>query len=282
MADTNLQAGSLDDIRREVADLTGGLDLAQTRAAPANRPRQKAGLIGSPHRPRARVGGIAVLMTISSLLLASSSIFFGYRAIVEHNAVSSNIASAKTDRVDNVALPPDAQQVESTDKQAVIATNSIGGATRQPLPDAHVVTPLIIRNSPPDLSNPATQLQEKPDPESRASPSSTVATRAVEGSSPPTSEQERLKPAVAPAMGGEYAVQIASERSEQKAQATYRRLQTKYPSQLHGNPPIIRRADLGGGTYYRALAGPFASREMASKVCKALKAAGGDCILQKI
>ena len=45
---------------------------------------------------------------------------------------------------------------------------------------------------------------------------------------------------------------------------------------------MIRRADLGAaGICYRALVGPFASVEKAAKLCRGLKAAGGDCIILK-
>jgi hypothetical protein len=55
-----------------------------------------------------------------------------------------------------------------------------------------------------------------------------------------------------------------------------------YPDQLSGRQLIIRRADLGAaGIYYRAVIGPFASAEKATKLCSRLKAAGGDCIIQK-
>jgi hypothetical protein len=44
----------------------------------------------------------------------------------------------------------------------------------------------------------------------------------------------------------------------------------------------IRRVDLGApGTYYRALVGPLGSVAEAAKLCSELKAAGGDCIVQK-
>ena len=44
---------------------------------------------------------------------------------------------------------------------------------------------------------------------------------------------------------------------------------------------MIRRAELGGkGTYYRAMVGPFTSREQAVQLCSSLKAAGGDCVVQ--
>jgi hypothetical protein len=80
-----------------------------------------------------------------------------------------------------------------------------------------------------------------------------------------------------------YAVQVTSERSESRAQTAFRALQAKYPNQLGGHQPIIRRADLGpAGIYYRALVGPFAMAEKAAKLCRALKAAGGNCIVQKM
>ena len=86
----------------------------------------------------------------------------------------------------------------------------------------------------------------------------------------------------APVVASGYAVQVTSERSESRAQAAFRALQAKYPNQLSGHQPIIRRADLGAaGIYYRALVGPFASAEKAAKMCSGLKAAGGDCIIQK-
>ena len=86
----------------------------------------------------------------------------------------------------------------------------------------------------------------------------------------------------APVVASGYAVQVTSERSESRARAAFRALQAKYPNQLTGHQPIIRRADLGAaGIYYRALIGPFVSAEKAAKMCSGLKAAGGDCIVQK-
>jgi len=82
--------------------------------------------------------------------------------------------------------------------------------------------------------------------------------------------------------GGGYAVQVSSQRSEAEAQATFRSLQAKYPQQLGGRRAIVRRADLGAkGVYYRALVGPFASAEQAASLCSSLKAAGGNCVIQR-
>ena len=100
----------------------------------------------------------------------------------------------------------------------------------------------------------------------------------------PIAPAEANSPAAVPprVIGSGYAIQVTSERSESKAQAALRALQAKYPNQLSGRQPIIRRADLGAkGTYYRVLVGPFASAEEAAGLCSRLKAAGGNCIVQR-
>ena len=81
---------------------------------------------------------------------------------------------------------------------------------------------------------------------------------------------------------GGFAVQVSSQRSEAEAEAAFRALQVKYPQELGGRRPIVRRADLGDkGVYYRALVGPFASGEQAVELCHKLKTAGGSCIIQR-
>jgi hypothetical protein len=99
----------------------------------------------------------------------------------------------------------------------------------------------------------------------------------------PTAAASANSPAAAPSSGGSgYSVQVTSQRSEGEAQTAFRALQAKYPNQLSGRAPIIRRADLGDkGTFYRALVGPFASAEEAAGLCSGLKAAGGNCIVQR-
>ena len=81
--------------------------------------------------------------------------------------------------------------------------------------------------------------------------------------------------------GGTYAVQVTSERSAAEAHASFRALRAKFPNQLGGREPIVRRTDLGAkGIYYRTMVGPFASMEKAAGV-SAQKAAGGNCLIQR-
>ena len=85
----------------------------------------------------------------------------------------------------------------------------------------------------------------------------------------------------APSSGG-YVVQVASQRSEADAQASFRALQGKYPSVLGSRTALIKRADLGEkGVYYRAMVGTFGSPEEASQMCGSLKSAGGQCVVQR-
>jgi sporulation related protein len=77
-------------------------------------------------------------------------------------------------------------------------------------------------------------------------------------------------------------VQVSSQRSEAEAQAAFRSLQAKYPNQLGGRQPLIHRVDLGAkGTYYRTMVGPFANAGEAGELCASLKAAGGQCLIQR-
>ena len=87
----------------------------------------------------------------------------------------------------------------------------------------------------------------------------------------------------APTAGGDYLVQVSSQKNEADVQASYRALQNKFPAALGSRPPVIKRADLGdNGVYYRTMVGPFGSTEAAAQFCGNLKSAGGQCIVQKM
>lgn len=88
--------------------------------------------------------------------------------------------------------------------------------------------------------------------------------------------------ATAPPVTGGFVVQVTSQRSEQAAVAAFKNLQKKFPSVLGDRTPDIAKADLGAkGVYFRARVGPMATRDEAVSFCEQLRAAGGDCIVQK-
>jgi hypothetical protein len=99
----------------------------------------------------------------------------------------------------------------------------------------------------------------------------------------PRPQRVASAPASEPAAtSGGYVVQVSSQRNEADAKASYRSLQSKFPSVLGSQPPLIKRVDLGSkGTYYRAMVGPFSSAEQAQQVCGNLKSAGGQCVVQR-
>ena len=75
-------------------------------------------------------------------------------------------------------------------------------------------------------------------------------------------------------------VQLSSQKTESEAQASFRSLQAKFPNELGGRQPIIRRVDLGNkGVFYRTMVGPFASAHEAGQFCANYKAAGGQCMV---
>lgn len=90
------------------------------------------------------------------------------------------------------------------------------------------------------------------------------------------------QPIAPAASSGSYMVQIASQRSESEASASFKALQGKYPAVLGSRSAQIKKADLGEkGTYYRAMVGPFGSSEEAAQMCGSLKSAGGSCVVQR-
>lgn len=120
-------------------------------------------------------------------------------------------------------------------------------------------------------------LSLNPDAPTRSAPARTAPAKRTAAAVAPVA----LAPTAASGGGG-YAVQVSSQRSEADAQAAFRSLQAKYPGQLGGKQPLIRRADLGAkGIYFRAMVGPFATGGEAGELCSSLKAAGGSCIVQK-
>ena len=110
-------------------------------------------------------------------------------------------------------------------------------------------------------------------------------------STPPNAANEPLEnsPIVSPERNtavptndGGYVVQVSAERSDAKAQASFKTLQSRYPHVLGGRSPLIRRVELGKkGIFYRAQIGPFDTVEQAKQLCARLKSAGGHCMVQR-
>lgn len=177
--------------------------------------------------------------------------------------------------------PAPAARTAATEPRASANARAAQPATTTPAPRAAQPTRQASRNEPlsldPTASAPAAEpMRAQPQPPQQPQ-------------RPVTAPAPRLA-AVPPAggaassgaAGGGYVVQLSSQRSEADARASFRAMQTKYPQVLNGRQPIVKRADLGAkGVYYRAMVGPFGSSNDASQFCNSLKAAGGQCIIQR-
>jgi hypothetical protein len=177
----------------------------------------------------------------------------------------------------------------------IIRSDQVGPATADassfPAPaEPPASAPAAVRIAPPRAAaQPATRPMSAPRPEANgplsivpnqdgAAPAPRVRTALARPTEPNASERAEAPPSA----GGGYSVQVTSQRSEAGAQAEFRALRAKFPTQLGSREPMIRRADLGAkGVYYRALVGPFASADQAAGLCSSLKAAGGTCIVQR-
>ncbi len=175
-----------------------------------------------------------------------------------------------------------------TDQMDAAANASSAPQSPPPTP-----APAPARPAPPRAA--AAQPAPRPAPAPRADANAPLSIVPQQGNAAPPPAPARVRTALArptesnetaasepAASGGGYAVQVTSQRSEADAQAEFRSLRAKFPTQLGSREPIVRRADLGAkGVYYRALVGPYASMDQAAAMCASLKAAGGTCIVQR-
>jgi hypothetical protein len=91
----------------------------------------------------------------------------------------------------------------------------------------------------------------------------------------------QIAPGAAPdTSGGSYLVSVTSQDSEASALQSFRVAQGKYSSVLGSRSPVIKRVDMADGKVkYRAMVGPYRTRQEAAQFCTELKAAGGQCFI---
>ena len=166
------------------------------------------------------------------------------------------VLAVKGDAAENGGIPAGAAAPAKPDPAARSASAPTALAQRNPS------AANVSANAPPTLSP---QSAPASDP---APPIRLAATNAVR---------------TARSAGGDYLVQVSSQKNEADVQASYRALQNKFPAALGSRPPVIKRADLGDkGVYYRTMVGPFGSTEEAAQFCGNLKSAGGQCVIQRM
>ena len=142
-------------------------------------------------------------------------------------------------------------------------------------PTRNVAAPAAAPAAPP-ARNPASA-------NASANPPMSLAPQASE-SEPPTrmaaTNPTQTAPAGAAEGGGSFLVSVTSQDSESAARESFRVAQGKYASVLGSRSPVIRRVDLADGKVkYRAMVGPYRTRQEAVQFCTELKAAGGQCFI---
>jgi hypothetical protein len=195
-----------------------------------------------------RAGGL--LGSASALLLVVGAAYLGFMALVDNSRPVHRTRIIPTDQQQTI-IPPDRQRAitPSEQQQATISNRSVHDAP----PEER--SSYSLTSTPPDA--PIDPLQN----------------------SPAVSPREN---AAVPANDGGYVVQVSAERSDAKAQASFKTLQSRYPHVLGDRSPLIRRVELGKkGIFYRAQIGPFDTVEQAKQLCARLTSAGGHCMVQK-
>jgi hypothetical protein len=140
------------------------------------------------------------------------------------------------------------------------------------------------RPAPPTRSAAAPPARNPASANASANPPMSLAPQAPEAE-PPTRMAATNPTQTAPAGaaeggGGSFLVSVTSQDSESLARESFRVAQGKYGSVLGSRSPVIRRVDLADGKVkYRAMVGPYRTRQEAVQFCTELKAAGGQCFI---
>jgi hypothetical protein len=149
-------------------------------------------------------------------------------------------------------------------------------APQRPAPPTRSAAAPAAAPAAPSARNPASA-------NASANPPMSLAPQASE-TEPPTrmaaTNPTQTAPAGAAEGGGSFLVSVTSQDSESAARESFRMVQGKYSSVLGSRSPVIKRVDLADGKVkYRAMVGPYRTRQEAAQFCTELKAAGGQCFI---
>jgi hypothetical protein len=271
--------------------------------------------------PEKRRGGVMTVLAVVALAVFGTGAVFGYRAWTgpaktgEPPVIKAEQGPSKTVPTQTADGPAKQVYDRPSDKggERIVpreeTPTDVRTATTRPVTPG-VIGPSGPASVMPPLTGPGPQtgtvassepkkvktVAIRPDQPVAAPSGPTPAPRVTQVPSQPATPPTLQPPAPAPraapqviartttetAESGGYVVQVSSQRTEADAQASYRMLQSKYPTVLGNRRAIIKRADLGDrGIYFRAHVGPFASADEAGALCSSLKEAGGQCVVQR-
>jgi hypothetical protein len=166
--------------------------------------------------------------------------------------------AVKGDAADNGGIPAGA----SAPQRPAPPTRSAAAPAAAPAaPSARNPASANASANPPMSLAPQASDPEPPTRMAATNPTQTAPTGAAEG-------------------GGSFLVSVTSQDSESAARESFRVAQGKYASVLGSRSPVIRRVDLADGKVkYRAMVGPYRTRQEAVQFCTELKGAGGQCFI---
>ena len=202
------------------------------------------------------------------------------------SSASTSTPATEPKKVRTVTIRPDqsASDVPAARAPAPLPSPPSAGRSSgaQPIAAATAETapaPATAPNPPRQTTGRSQSAQSNPNAPISLTPPSTASAPAARTAALRPAAASRA-PATREAGPGSY-VQVASQRSEAEAQASFRSVQARFPNVLGARQAVIRRADLGDkGIYYRAQVGPL-SAEQANEMCSDLRAAGGQCLVQR-
>ena len=187
-------------------------------------------------------------------------------------------------RPDGTPAPAATSTASYTNGAAPLATGSAPPARPSAIVPADTTTTTATTQPRPRPSN--AQVQEPAKVQDRAATPAAATTPSAPlriANAAPAAQTPASAPATAAIRSGtgDFVVQLGAPGSESEARATFAALQRKYPDQLGGQPPIVRKTELAGGkTVFRLRVGPY-SRDDATTMCTALQSAGGQCFIAK-
>jgi cell division septation protein DedD len=126
-------------------------------------------------------------------------------------------------------------------------------------------------------SVPAPSLDLKPSAGAGEDPAEPAAATSNEPSPPePAMEEEPIQSAAAP---GAFRIQLAAVKSQDAAQAGWKKMAKTHPDVLGALSLNVVKVDRSSGALYRLQAGPFADRATAEAACGKLKQKRQDCLV---
>lgn len=183
-------------------------------------------------------------------------------------AAKPGTAAVPTDspKVPDVQPPPilTAPKLPSAQKPAAAAKPA------KKVPNLRVLAPALVRPEPPQTSSPAT-------PPAAAKPS---ATAKIPKESKTAALTPPKKPVAAPSKSsGKFLIQLASVKSQKRAEAEWARLKKAFPKEFSGRDLVVeKRAIAGRGTFYRVQTGRFETLKDARAMCASLKGKKQACL----